>query len=110
MMTSSQCRPSTAPANDLHETLSYAIGNSVLGSVLVATSGKGVASILIGDDQASLIEELKGNFPDAALRAADDDRLVDRVVALIENPTMDIDLPLDIRGTLFQRKVWAALR
>jgi AraC family transcriptional regulator of adaptative response/methylated-DNA-[protein]-cysteine methyltransferase len=110
MMTSSQSRPSAAPANDLHETLYYAIGNSVLGSVLVATSGKGVASILIGDDRASLIEELKGNFPDAALQAADDDRLVDRVIGMIENPTVSVDLPLDIRGTPFQPKVWAALR
>jgi hypothetical protein len=71
MMTSSQSRPSATPANDPLETLYYAIGNSLLGSVLVASSGNGVASILIGDDQASLIKELKGNFPDAALRVAD---------------------------------------
>jgi hypothetical protein len=47
---------------------------------------------------------------DWQLRAVDDDRLVDRVVGLIENPTVSVDLPLDIRGTPFQPKVWAALR
>jgi AraC family transcriptional regulator, regulatory protein of adaptative response / methylated-DNA-[protein]-cysteine methyltransferase len=110
MMTSMQLRPSATPLSDRHETLCYAIGNSALGSVLVASSGKGVASILIGDGPAALIEELKGNFPGAALRAVDDDRLVDRVIGSIENPAMSVDLPLDIRGTPFQQKVWAALR
>jgi AraC family transcriptional regulator of adaptative response/methylated-DNA-[protein]-cysteine methyltransferase len=109
MATSSQSRPSATPAN-AHETLCYAIGSSVFGSVLVASSGKGVASILIGDEPACLLEELAGNFPGATLRAIDDDRLLDRVIAMIENPTMDVDLPLDIRGTPFQRRVWAALR
>jgi AraC family transcriptional regulator of adaptative response/methylated-DNA-[protein]-cysteine methyltransferase len=110
MMTSAQTRLSATPANDPHETLCYAIGNSALGSILVASSAKGVASILIGDDPAALIEELKGNFPGATLRAIDDDRLVDRVAGLIENPSVSVDLPLDIRGTPFQQKVWAALR
>jgi AraC family transcriptional regulator, regulatory protein of adaptative response / methylated-DNA-[protein]-cysteine methyltransferase len=99
-----------APANDSGEALCYAIGNSALGHVLVASSARGVASILIGDEPAPLIEELRDSFPASELRAVDDDRLVDRVVALIENPTMGIDLPLDIRGTAFQQKVWAALR
>jgi AraC family transcriptional regulator of adaptative response/methylated-DNA-[protein]-cysteine methyltransferase len=44
------------------------------------------------------------------LRAIDDERLVDRVISLIENPSVDTDLTLDIRGTPFQQKVWAALR
>jgi AraC family transcriptional regulator, regulatory protein of adaptative response / methylated-DNA-[protein]-cysteine methyltransferase len=98
------------PANDPRETLRYSIGDSALGSVLVASSAKGVASILIGDDRAALIEELQGNFPGAVLQAADDDRLVARVVAMVENPSIGIDLPLDIRGTAFQQKVWAMLR
>jgi AraC family transcriptional regulator of adaptative response/methylated-DNA-[protein]-cysteine methyltransferase len=92
------------------ETLHYAIGESALGSVLVASSAKGVASILIGDDPTALIEELQGNFPGAGLQAVDDDRLVARVVAVVENPSISIDLPLDIRGTAFQQKVWAMLR
>jgi AraC family transcriptional regulator of adaptative response/methylated-DNA-[protein]-cysteine methyltransferase len=97
-------------ADDPRETLRYAIGYSTLGSVLVASSAKGVASILIGDDPAALIEELRGDFPDAILQAIDDDRLVARVAAAIENPSIRIDLPLDTRGTAFQQKVWAMLR
>jgi AraC family transcriptional regulator, regulatory protein of adaptative response / methylated-DNA-[protein]-cysteine methyltransferase len=110
MLTTKQARPSSAAANDARETLRFAIGSSALGNVLVASSAKGVASILIGDEPAALVEELRDSFPGAELRAVDDDRLVDRVIALIENPIMDINLPLDIRGTAFQQKVWAALR
>lgn len=100
----------TAPTDERRETLRYAIGESALGSVLVASSAKGVASILIGDDQTALIEELRGTFPGATLQAVDDERLVARVVAVVENPSISIDLPLDIRGTAFQQKVWAMLR
>ena len=92
------------------ETLRYAIGDSVLGRVLVASSAKGVATILIGDDPTALIEELRGDFPGAILQAIDDDRLVARVAGVIEHPSIRIDLPLDIRGTAFQQKVWAMLR
>jgi AraC family transcriptional regulator, regulatory protein of adaptative response / methylated-DNA-[protein]-cysteine methyltransferase len=100
----------STPANDPRETLRYAIGDSALGRVLVASSANGVASILIGDDRTTLIEELQSNFPDAILQAVDDDRLVACVVAVVENPSISIDLPLDIRGTAFQQRVWAMLR
>jgi AraC family transcriptional regulator of adaptative response/methylated-DNA-[protein]-cysteine methyltransferase len=99
-----------AQADDPRETLCYAIGDSTLGSLLVASSAKGVASILIGDDPAALIEELRSDFPGAVVRATDDNRLVARVAAAIENPSIPIDLPLDTRGTAFQQKVWAMLR
>jgi AraC family transcriptional regulator, regulatory protein of adaptative response / methylated-DNA-[protein]-cysteine methyltransferase len=110
MIASTRPRLPAIPANDPHETLCYAIGNSLLGNVLVASRAKGVVSVLIGDDPAVLIEQLTANFLDAVPWAVDDDRLIDRVIALIENPAMDVDLPLDIRGTPFQQKVWAALR
>jgi AraC family transcriptional regulator, regulatory protein of adaptative response / methylated-DNA-[protein]-cysteine methyltransferase len=97
-------------ANNEGETLSYAVGKSTLGSVLVASSAKGVAAILIGNDIPALVEELQASFPGVALRAADDDRLIGRVVGLVEDPSGSVDLPLDIRGTPFQQKVWAALR
>jgi AraC family transcriptional regulator of adaptative response/methylated-DNA-[protein]-cysteine methyltransferase len=79
-------------------------------TVLVASSAKGVAAILIGDDTPALVEEQQASFPSAALRATDDDRFIGRVVGLIDNPSGTIDLPLDIRGTPFQQKVWAALQ
>jgi AraC family transcriptional regulator of adaptative response/methylated-DNA-[protein]-cysteine methyltransferase len=97
-------------ANDGQEILSYAVGKSTLGTVLVASSAKGVAAILIGDDTPALVEELQASFPGAALRATDDDRLIGRVVGLVEDPSGTVDLRLDIRGTPFQQKVWAALQ
>jgi AraC family transcriptional regulator of adaptative response/methylated-DNA-[protein]-cysteine methyltransferase len=100
----------TAPASDRPETLRYATGQSVLGRVLVASSAKGVASILIGDDDDGLIAELRRAFPDVALEATEDAGLVGRVTAVIEDPGLPVDFPLDIRGTAFQRKVWDALR
>jgi AraC family transcriptional regulator, regulatory protein of adaptative response / methylated-DNA-[protein]-cysteine methyltransferase len=111
-MTISATRPeaSRKAVNDQHEIFSYAVGKSTLGSVLVASSAKGVAAILIGDDTSSLVEELRDSFPGAALQATDDDRLIGRVVGLVENPSGIVDLPLDIRGTPFQQKVWAALQ
>jgi AraC family transcriptional regulator of adaptative response/methylated-DNA-[protein]-cysteine methyltransferase len=111
-MTITTTRPETGveAVNDGHETLSYAVGKSTLGSVLVASSDKGVAAILIGDDIPSLVEELRDGFPGAALQATEDDRLISRVVVLIEDPSSIVDLPLDIRGTPFQQKVWAALQ
>jgi AraC family transcriptional regulator of adaptative response/methylated-DNA-[protein]-cysteine methyltransferase len=111
-MTITTTRPQTRveAANDGQEILSYAVGKSTLGTVLVASSAKGVAAILIGDDTAALVKELRTIFPEAVLRATDDDRLIGRVVGLVEDPSGAVDLPLDIRGTPFQRKVWAALQ
>jgi AraC family transcriptional regulator of adaptative response/methylated-DNA-[protein]-cysteine methyltransferase len=111
-MTITTTRPQTRveAANDGQEILSYAVGKSTLGTVLVASSAKGVAAILIGDDTAALVEELQASFPGAALRATDDDRLIGRVVGLVEDPSGTVDLRLDIRGTPFQQKVWAALQ
>jgi AraC family transcriptional regulator of adaptative response/methylated-DNA-[protein]-cysteine methyltransferase len=92
--------------------LRFAVGECSLGTILVAASGKGVAAILLGDDPSALIRELEAMFPRAALIGADAsfEKLVARVVALVEQPEREHDLPLDIRGTAFQQKVWAALR
>lgn len=94
MTTSIKPQPRAAPANDVRETMRYAIGESTLGSVLIASSAKGITSILIGDDSRVLIENLKANFPNADLRAAgvEDDRLVDRVVGMVEDLSIGADL------------------
>ena len=95
-----------------NEELRFAIGESSLGAILVASSEKGVASILIGDDPNGLVEDLQDRFPKARLVGGDADyeRLVARVVGLVEAPRLGLDLPLDVRGTAFQRRVWQALR
>jgi AraC family transcriptional regulator of adaptative response/methylated-DNA-[protein]-cysteine methyltransferase len=90
----------------------FAIGECSLGSFLVATTEKGVCAILIGDDPDALLRALQDQFPQAALVGGDPafEELVARVVGLVEAPSLGLDLPLDIRGTAFQQRVWQALR
>lgn len=93
---------------DLH----FAIGQSALGAVLVAASAKGIAAILLGDDPKTLVHDLETRFPNANLIGGDRDfeDIVAKVVALVETPALGLNLPLDIRGTAFQHRVWQALR
>lgn len=90
----------------------FAVGECSLGSVLVAATGKGVCAILLGDDPDALVRELQDRFSKAELVGGDRDfeRLVAQVVGLIEAPALGLDLPLDVRGTAFQQRVWQALR
>ena len=93
------------------ETLRFAVGECALGAILVASSDRGVAAILFGDDPGALLRDLQDRFPAADLVGADPDyeATVARVVALVERPGLGLDLPLDIRGTAFQQRVWQAL-
>jgi AraC family transcriptional regulator, regulatory protein of adaptative response / methylated-DNA-[protein]-cysteine methyltransferase len=78
----------------------------------VASSKKGVAAILLGDDAEKLVKDLQDRFPKASLIGADQDyeAMVARVVGFVEAPEIGLDLPLDIRGTAFQQRVWQALQ
>lgn len=93
------------------ETIRHAIASSSLGLVLVARAERGVCAILLGDDPATLVADLARRFPRAELEASDAtfQRELAEVVALIEEPARGLTLPLDLRGTTFQRRVWAAL-
>jgi AraC family transcriptional regulator of adaptative response/methylated-DNA-[protein]-cysteine methyltransferase len=104
--------PSRYKAGGADEELRFAIGQSSLGAILIASSATGVASILIGDDPETLVEDLQDRFPKARLIGDDTDyeQLVARVVGLVESPNRGLDLPLDVRGTAFQQRVWQALR
>ncbi len=90
----------------------FAIGETSLGSVLVAASEKGVCAILFGTDLTALAEDLQGRFPKARLVGGDRafEKWVAKVVGFVEAPRLGLDLPLDIRGTVFQRRVWKALQ
>lgn len=90
----------------------FAIGECSLGTVLVAATDKGVCAIDFGSDAADLLEQLQDRFPRAELVGGDDsfEALVATVIGYLETPRGALDLPLDIRGTAFQHKVWAALR
>ncbi|MCR9144875.1 MAG: bifunctional DNA-binding transcriptional regulator/O6-methylguanine-DNA methyltransferase Ada [bacterium] len=93
----------------------FAVGESYMGALLVACSAVGVCAISLGDDPDQLVRELQDRFPQARMIGADAqfERLIARVVGQIEEPTRafaDGELPLDVRGTAFQQRVWQALR
>jgi AraC family transcriptional regulator of adaptative response/methylated-DNA-[protein]-cysteine methyltransferase len=90
----------------------FAHGICTLGTVLVAATQKGVCAILLGDDAGTLVRDLEERFPRARLIAGDREfeRTVARVVRFVEAPRVGLDLPLDVRGTAFQQRVWQALR
>lgn len=89
----------------------FALAQCTLGAVLVACSERGVCAILLGDEPQALLDDLQRRFPKAALVGADADfeAIVARVLGFIEAPRTGLDLPLDIRGTAFQQRVWQAL-
>jgi AraC family transcriptional regulator of adaptative response/methylated-DNA-[protein]-cysteine methyltransferase len=104
--------PTQFKAGGANEEIHFALGQTSLGAILVASSKKGVASILLGSDPDTLLRELQDRFPRAELIGADKDyeALVARVVGFIEAPQIGLSLPLDVRGTAFQRRVWLALQ
>lgn len=103
--------PSRFRAGGDAEAIRFALGECALGSILVAATAQGVCAILLGDEPEPLLRDLERRFPRADLLGADDafEELVARVIALVEEPTQAAALPLDIRGTAFQQRVWAAL-
>jgi AraC family transcriptional regulator of adaptative response/methylated-DNA-[protein]-cysteine methyltransferase len=90
----------------------FAVGECSLGSILVARSELGVCAILLGDDPDALAHDLQDRFPQATLIGGDAEfeQLVSRVVGFVESPAQGLDLPLDVRGTAFQQRVWQALQ
>jgi AraC family transcriptional regulator of adaptative response/methylated-DNA-[protein]-cysteine methyltransferase len=104
--------PSQYRAGGANEEIKFAVGQTSLGAILVASTKKGVAAILLGDDPDELVRDLQDRFPKALLIGADSDyeAMVARVVGFVEAPRIGLDLPLDIRGTAFQERVWKALQ
>jgi AraC family transcriptional regulator, regulatory protein of adaptative response / methylated-DNA-[protein]-cysteine methyltransferase len=104
--------PSQYRAGGTNEEIKFAVGQTSLGAILVASSKKGVAAILLGDDPDELVRNLQDRFPRARFIGADRDyeALVARVVGFVEAPKIGLNLPLDVRGTAFQERVWQALR
>ena len=104
--------PGTYRAGGTGEAIRFAVGECSLGSVLVAATAKGVCAIAFGDDPAALLHGLQDRFPKAELVGGDPafEATVAQVVGAVEAPGTGLDLPLDIRGTAFQQRVWQALR
>lgn len=104
--------PSNYRAGGARTDIRFAVGECSLGSILVAQSERGICAILLGDDADALTRDLQDQFPQANLIGGDAEfeQLVAQVVGFIEAPALGLDLPLDVRGTAFQQRVWQALR
>ncbi|HWV37005.1 MAG TPA: methylated-DNA--[protein]-cysteine S-methyltransferase [Vulgatibacter sp.] len=109
-----QARSSRARHRDggAGEEVRFAVAQCSLGAILVAATSRGVCAISLGDDPEELVHDAERRFPKAHLVGADAafEELVAKVIGLVEHPRAGADLPLDIRGTAFQQRVWEALR
>ena len=94
------------------ELICFVVGQCSLGSILVAASRLGICAIFLGDEPRVLVRELQNRFPDAKPfgKHREVEVLLTNVAAFVDSPSLGLDLPLDVRGTLFQQRVWRALR
>jgi AraC family transcriptional regulator of adaptative response/methylated-DNA-[protein]-cysteine methyltransferase len=108
--------PSRYRAGGTDMQIRFAVGESSLGAILVAQSQHGICAVLIGDDADILTRDLQDRFQNAIFIGgnANFEHLVARVVGFVDasgvGMTAGLDLPLDVRGTAFQQRVWQALR
>jgi AraC family transcriptional regulator of adaptative response/methylated-DNA-[protein]-cysteine methyltransferase len=105
-------QPRDFKAGGQNTEIHFAVGQSSLGAILVAQSRQGICAILLGDDPDLLVRDLQDKFPKAELIGGDAifEQLVSKVVGFVEDPCLGLNLPLDIRGTAFQERVWKTLR
>jgi AraC family transcriptional regulator of adaptative response/methylated-DNA-[protein]-cysteine methyltransferase len=105
-------RPTQYRAGGANTRIHFAIAECSLGAILVAQSERGVCAISLGEDPDLLARELQDRFPQAELIGADAafEQVVAQVVGFVEAPSLGLNLPLDVRGTAFQERVWQALR
>ncbi len=98
--------------NPANPTLCVAFADSTLGRLLVAGTPQGLCALLIGDDQAVLRADLARRFPQAIIEpaTADFEATLAQVALQVEQPQRSCSLPLHVRGTAFQQRVWQALR
>ncbi len=105
-------KPTDFKAGGEGATIRFAVGESSLGAILVASSDLGICSISLGDDPAALVSQLQDRFPKATLIGGDKpfEQLVAKVVAFVQDPSAGrLQLPLHVQGTAFQQRVWKAL-
>jgi AraC family transcriptional regulator of adaptative response/methylated-DNA-[protein]-cysteine methyltransferase len=104
--------PGRYRAGGVQTDIVFAVGSCSLGALLVAATERGICAILLGESAAELARDLKGRFPRARVQQADAafEQQLQQVVALVEQPERGLALPLDVRGTAFQERVWQALQ
>jgi len=104
--------PSAFRSGGPGESTRFAVGKSSLGGICVAATPKGICAVLLGDDPDGLTREIQDRFPKAQLIGTDNrffEEWVAKVIAFVEAPALGLDLPLQVRGTAFQQRVWEAL-
>ncbi|MGZ8195925.1 MAG: bifunctional DNA-binding transcriptional regulator/O6-methylguanine-DNA methyltransferase Ada [Methylosarcina sp.] len=103
--------PSEYRSGGRNTQIRFAIGECSLGALLVAMSPVGVCAIFMGDNPDALARDLQDRFPRAELIGGDCEfeQCIAKVIGLVEAPALGLDLPLDVRGTAFQHRVWQAL-
>lgn len=96
----------------VEETIHYSLGLTSLGRVLAAWSQRGVCAVMLGEDSLELEAELRSRFGSAELIKTISPRsqALHWVTELIDASGLPLDLPIDLRGTAFQRQVWQVLR
>ena len=104
--------PKTAGKKGLGELIQFAVRSCSLGFILVAASSKGVCAVLMGDVPEALTSDLRIRFSKARFVAGDEEfqKVVAEVIRFVEAPKIGLHLPLDVRGTVFQSRVWQALQ
>ncbi len=105
-------KPGNYRAGGADTEISFAVGECSLGSILVAQSARGICAILLGDDPEALVKDVQDRFPQATMIGGNRgfEQTVATVIAAVEAPALGLHLPLDVRGTAFQERVWRALR
>jgi AraC family transcriptional regulator of adaptative response/methylated-DNA-[protein]-cysteine methyltransferase len=104
--------PTEYRAGGANNRIRFAVGQCSLGTILVAATGRGICAIFLGDDPDALTRDLQDRFPKADIIGGDAafEGWVAQVVGFVETPALGLNLPLDIRGTAFQQRVWRALQ
>ena len=107
-----RCTPDRKDVEPATDEIQFVVSESSFGAVLVGQSPRGVCAVLFGSDRDGLLDDLQGRFPGVMLVSGGDKvkALAARVVAYVESPGDSPNVPLDVRGTEFQRKVWQVLR
>jgi AraC family transcriptional regulator, regulatory protein of adaptative response / methylated-DNA-[protein]-cysteine methyltransferase len=102
----------TCSSGSMSESIRFAVGECSLGLVLVAATDQGICAIMLGDNRGALVRELQAHFSKAQPVGQDREfeHLLAKVAKFVEAPSLGLDLPLDVRGTPFQQRVWQALR
>jgi AraC family transcriptional regulator of adaptative response/methylated-DNA-[protein]-cysteine methyltransferase len=104
--------PGAFRAGGRGQRIRFAVAQCALGAILVAESARGLCAIALGDEPEPLVRQLQDQFPQAQLVGGDAafERHVAQVIGFVEQPRIGLELPLDVRGTAFQQRVWQALR